>query len=118
MKEDSILKPSLFTEFPLDSIHKKRETEQVALNIMRILKRNGDKFLFPEEMTWQEYKQERLKDGGFSDSEQPYFEKVKHLSMGLKSTIISFSPVWNKSFIEAVQSAMCSMYVEKNDPKA
>ncbi len=106
MNQDSILKPSLFTGHPWNSIFQNAETEQIALNIMLILKRNGDKFLFPEEMTWEMYKEERLKDGQFPEAEQSYFEKVKYLSTGVKSTILNFSPDWSKAYISAIENEL------------
>ena len=40
---------------------------------MKILKRTGDEF---RPITWEEYKEERLKDGNFSDREKSIFENV------------------------------------------
>lgn len=56
-----------------DSIFQNWETEKVWNNCMIILKRTGNIW---RELTFEEYKAERLKDGGFSNSEQPLFEKV------------------------------------------
>lgn len=67
------MKPSNFTSYPWDSITKKAECETVATNIMVILKRTGDYF---RELTYDEYKKERLKDGNYSDSEEQYYERV------------------------------------------
>ncbi len=67
-------KPSDFAEvFPFSSVLCKSEAETIARNIMTILKRTGDKF---RELSWGEYKQERLKDGEFTESEQGYFDQV------------------------------------------
>ena len=68
------MKPSDFSKIqPWNSALKNVESEIVASNVMVILKRTGDKF---RKLTWEEYKKERLKDGGFSENEKAYFEKV------------------------------------------
>lgn len=67
------MKPSNFTSYPMASVLRKSECETIAQNIMLILKRTGDVF---RELTWDEYKSERLKDSGFSDAEKFYFDKV------------------------------------------
>ena len=65
--------PSNFTNRPWDSVVKKTEAEVVARNIMVILKRTGDVF---RPLTWEEYKEERQKDGGCPHTEKPFFEDV------------------------------------------
>ncbi len=67
------LKPSNFTSTPFDSVLKKSEAETVARNVMVILKRTGDEFRL---LSWEEYRQERMKDGSFTESEKTYFEQV------------------------------------------
>lgn len=68
------MKPSDFAKIkPMDSVLRKSEAETVAQNIMVILKRTGDEF---RELTFDEYTYERLKDGGYSDAEVSYFDKV------------------------------------------
>lgn len=68
------MKPSDFTKnFPFSSVYMNTETEIVAMNVMTILKRTGDVF---RELSWDEYKDERMKDGNFSVSEKRYFERV------------------------------------------
>ncbi len=66
-------KPSDFTNKPFASVFRKSESETIARNIMVILSRTGNEF---RELSWDEYKKERLKDGEFSESEKGYFEKV------------------------------------------
>ena len=67
------MKPSNYTGYPWSSILQNLESETIAQNIMIILKRTGDKF---RELTFAEYKTERLKDGNFTESEKQYFDKV------------------------------------------
>ena len=67
------MNPSNFTSHPYDSVLQNNESETVARNIMVILSKTGDKFRV---ITWEEYKAEREKDGHFSTSEKPFFEKV------------------------------------------
>jgi hypothetical protein len=66
-------KPSDYNTYPWNSIIRKSEAETIAMNIMVILKRTGDTF---RELDYQEYKQERLKDGNYSDEEKFWFDKV------------------------------------------
>jgi len=67
------MRPSDFTKFPFSSVLQNSESEQLAQNIMIILKRTGNTF---RELSWEEYKLEREKDGYFSDTEERYFNKV------------------------------------------
>ncbi|MCP4394895.1 MAG: hypothetical protein GY804_11615 [Alphaproteobacteria bacterium] len=77
----------------MHSIYRKSEMEVVAQNIMIILSRTGNEFRV---LSWDEYKTERLKDGGFLKSikaEQSHFNKV----FAMCSTEVSarkFSPTW------------------------
>jgi len=66
-------KPSDFCEYPWSSVCENAESEIVAKNIMVILKKTGDEF---RPLSWDEYKEERLKDGSFSENEKHYFNKV------------------------------------------
>lgn len=86
------IRPSQFIENPMDSVLKKSESETVARNIMTILDRTGDIF---RDLTFDEYKQERVKDGRFSENEKFYFDKIISY---LKSadTARLFSDFWNK----------------------
>jgi hypothetical protein len=65
--------PSNFTGRPWDSVLRNTESEYIAANIMRILKRTGNTF---RELTWDEYKTERLKDEGFDECEHRFFNRV------------------------------------------
>jgi len=84
------MKPSDFTKFPYDSIIQNSEHEEIARNIMVILKRTGDTF---RELSWEEYKTERKNDGGFTNSEKPFFDRVKKYCIS-EETVKSFSPTW------------------------
>lgn len=98
------LTPSLFTDKPWGSTLQNHESEVIAMNVMVILKRTGDTF---RELTWDEYKTERLKDAAvFSEKEKPFFERVKHLAIGDKTAIIKFSPVWNDIYIKLLENAV------------
>lgn len=65
--------PSQFMKHPYDSVFANFEKEVVARNIMVILKRTGDTF---RELSWEEYRTERLKDKGFHESEIVAFDSV------------------------------------------
>lgn len=67
------MRPSNFTSRPYGSVANKGEAEVVARNIMAILKRTGNEFRL---LTWKEYKEERLKDGSFTESEKSWFDQV------------------------------------------
>ena len=96
-QELSNLKPSHFCTFPWESILCKTEAEVVAVNIMKIRRRLGDKW----KLTWSQYKEERQKDGHFSEREKEYFDKVLPLIKDA-SGAISFS----KSWLEAARKAV------------
>jgi len=85
------MKPSNFLNFPFSSIFKNCECETIALNIMLILKRLGDEF---KQLSWEEYKIERLKDKGFSNEEKKYFDKVVMFCSSADQAR-KFSRVWN-----------------------
>ena len=65
--------PSDFMKHPYDSIFQNNEAETILRNIMVILKRTGNIW---RELSFEEYKSERNKDGGWSDAEEGIFEKV------------------------------------------
>jgi hypothetical protein len=88
--------PSNFTKFPCDSIKQNHQTEQIARNIMVILKRTGDTFRL---LTWKEYKKERLEDGHFTESEHRYFDDVIAYCAS-PETAKKFSPVWKTSYTQ------------------
>jgi hypothetical protein len=84
------MKPSDFTERPWDSVLQKGEPETVARNIMVILKRTDDTW---RPLDWEEYKEERLRDGGFSPTEKRYFDQVIGYCKSVDTARL-FSPVW------------------------
>ena len=67
------MKPSSFLRHPYDSILHNSESETVARNIMVILSKTGNYFRL---LSWEEYKEHRMKDGNFTQSEKHYFDKV------------------------------------------
>ena len=67
-------KPSDFSaEYPWSCVFETAEHEIVAMNVMKILKRTGNEF---RDLSFDEYKIERLKDGNFSGIEEGYFNEV------------------------------------------
>lgn len=87
--------PELFLGKPWASVLGKSESETVARNIMVILQRTGNKF---RELTWNEYKEERLKDGNFTEEENVYFKDVSYLSKGNKEDVLGFSESWKEAY--------------------
>ncbi len=87
--------PELFTGKPWGSITQNSESETIAANIMVILKRTGNKF---RDLSWEEYKEERLKDGSFTEVERSYFDKVSYLAKGDIMQILEFSDSWKEAF--------------------
>ncbi len=83
-------KPSDFLEYPIASVLQTAEAETVARNIMVILKRKGDEF---KPLSWDEYKEERLKDGFFNENEKQYFDDVIGYCAS-EDTAKLFSKVW------------------------
>jgi hypothetical protein len=67
------MKPKDFNVFPWNSVFRAYEYELIAQNIMIILGRTSNEF---RPLTWEEYKNERLKDDNFSENEKGYFIKV------------------------------------------
>ncbi len=65
--------PSDFTNYPWSSVLQNSESETIAVNIMKILKRTGNTW---RELTFEEYKKEREKDGHFTSKEELYFNDV------------------------------------------
>lgn len=84
--------PSNFKIEPWNSVFQQSEYETIAINIMVILSRTGNKW---RELSWAEYKKERKKDGNFTDSERTYFIKVASYCYSWQSAI-TFSPAWAK----------------------
>lgn len=87
------MKPSDFSKkHPYDSIFKECKHEVIARNVMKILQRTGNEF---RELSWEEYKEERLKDKDFSEIEKSYFDKIVcHCST--EEAAKNFSPNWNE----------------------
>ena len=84
------MNPSNFTIFPSSSVANKCEAEQVAVNIMGILERTGNKF---RPLAWGEYVTEREKDGNFNCGEQKYFNQVIDYCLSATTAKV-FSNVW------------------------
>lgn len=82
--------PSDFTNYPWNSVLQKSEAETIACNVMKILKRTGNIW---RELSNEEYKEERLKDGRWSDSEFQYLEQVKPYTVSA-TTASKFSKEW------------------------
>jgi hypothetical protein len=74
----------------MGSIARKSEAETVAQNIMKILARNGNSFRL---LSWEEYVNERQKDGNFSEKERPFFvEVVRYCATAQEAA--AFCPAW------------------------
>lgn len=85
-------KPSIYAGIsPFSSVFQKREHEIIAQNIMLILKRTGDEF---RELSFEEYEQERQKDGDYSPSEKKYFDDVIKFCKSA-GTAKCFSKAWD-----------------------
>lgn len=85
--------PSNFMGYPMGSVLRKSEAETIARNIMVILERTGNKF---RELTWEEYKKERVKDGNFSEGEKKYFDDVIKYCKSA-DTAVCFCEDWYKA---------------------
>jgi hypothetical protein len=90
--------------YPYSSVYKNAESEQIALNVMRILWRTKNEF---RPLSWEEYVNERKKDGATDDEiaghrsdvgvrgEKYYFDQV----MGYCTTseaAKTFCPAWSE----------------------
>ncbi len=84
-----------------DSVAKNNEQEVVARNIMVILSRAGDEF---REMTWQEYKDWRVKEGRFTESEHSYFDRAVKFCRTAE-TAACFSQVWGMAYDDAKKNS-------------
>lgn len=84
------MKPSNFCSTPFDSVLKNSESETIARNIMVILSRTGDVFRL---LSWEEYKEHRMKDGNFTESEKQYFDRVVGFCVASESAK-AFCPSW------------------------
>jgi hypothetical protein len=86
------LKPSDIVEIePMSCVLKKCEAEIVARNIIVILYRTGDKF---RNLSWEEYKEERLKNKNFWEGEKKWFDLVIDYCTDSKK-VKAFSKYWN-----------------------
>lgn len=90
------MKPSNFKAFPMGSVMQKSEAETIAHNIMVILSRTGDNF---RSLTWDEYKEEREKDGNFSEGENIYFYQVINYCISPEAARL-LSPVWGEAYLK------------------
>ena len=66
-------KPSDFTKPIYNSLFRESNAEFIFSNIMIILERLGNEWI---NLSWEQYKQERQKDGNFNEKELDYFEQV------------------------------------------
>lgn len=101
------MNPSDFSGvWPWSSVFQKSEAEQIAINLMRILKRTGDKW---RELKWEEYAEIRKADEAkavsedpkyrynFSEwAEKPHFDQVSRFCVS-EEAAKSFSPAWNNA---------------------
>lgn len=85
------MNPKDFLNYLYNSVMSNNEAEVVAQNIMVILWRTGNRF---RELSWDEYKRERLEDGNFTKSEKVYFDKVIQYCISANDAL-KFSPTWN-----------------------
>jgi hypothetical protein len=83
------LKPIDFRAYPWDSVFQNAEHEIVARNIMIIMDDHW------KELSWEQYKSIRKKDGWFCESERKYFDAVIKYCKS-EDTARCFSPVWEK----------------------
>lgn len=100
-----LLKPSNFKSFPWGSVLHKSECETIAQNVMLILSRTGDKW---RKLSADEYKAERMKDGGFSNAEMQIFDQVKtytESALGASRFCESWEQIFNNSGEPALMSA-------------
>ena len=64
--------PKDFIKYPWGSVFQNSERETVALNVMKILSRTGNAF---RALSWDEYLEERVKDGGGNTYNQDYLSE-------------------------------------------
>lgn len=76
--------------YPFESVHRSAESETVAMNIMRILKRTENTW---RKLTWKEYVDERNKDGNFDDAEKKYFDACISYTLS-PNTAVLYSQEW------------------------
>lgn len=81
------LRPSQFIKFPINSVIQNAEAEQVALNIMIIRKRLGDKW----QLSLKEYEDER---GDSMDWEERDYFKIVYPLIEDANGAKSFCNIW------------------------
>lgn len=88
------MKPSDLVHInPCNSVLQKTEAEVVAINIIKILARTGNKW---RKMSAEEYQTERLKDGAFTFAELVYFDDVVDYTISYDTARL-FSKEWKLS---------------------
>ena len=87
-------KPKDYTVGPWSSITQNSECETIATNIMVILGRNGNNWRI---LPWKEYKEERLKDGNFTNGEKELFERVESYCCSPEKAK-DFAPSWKEIY--------------------
>ncbi len=87
---------------PFGSVLQKSECETVALNIMKILAKNGDIW---RELPIEEYIIMRKKDGNYSISELLYFESVIGYTL-TEQTAVLFSDAWKQVYTNKIKSKL------------
>lgn len=89
----SLLLPGNFVAHPIASIAGNSETETVAANIMRILKRTGNTW---RKLSWVEYVKERKteKSSTFTDGEQHHFENCEIFNITTAQDALNFCKDW------------------------
>ena len=93
LKLNIMKQPSDFIIYPWSCLFGKSEYETIARNIMVILsKTNDNQFRL---LTWEEYKEHRLKDGNFSEREKPYFDSVASYCTSAEKAR-TFSKTWKE----------------------
>lgn len=91
-------RPSQYLTPPREGVLHNEDAEYVALNIMVILVREGNRF---KELSWDTYKKHRLLDGNFNETkERPLFDSVVAYTISA-ATAKDFSPVWRRLYEEA-----------------
>jgi len=89
------MRPSDFQHYPWSSVEQSAEAETIALNIITILKRTGDEF---RALSWEEYVQERTKDGSFSQAEKRYFDNVVEFTVSAEAAS-KFCLLWKGIYL-------------------
>ena len=84
--------PADFCVYPWSSVTKNSESETVAVNIMKILKRNGNTW---RELPFEEYEEERKEDGDYSEREKYIFEGVRGYCKSVDTATL-FSKTWTE----------------------